>query len=159
MEICAQVNNQTDFDFSKTFFERILEETIGLSGVQCLGRKKIELSIGLVGEKEIAGINAQYRAKDKATDVLSFAEYASRVELCAAGGDEVLLGELIICPAYVSSSAESQDFTLENEMVYVVSHGILHLMGFDHGEEMFAIQEQVVNKIIEKTYGSENSKN
>lgn len=150
MKMCVQLNNQTDFNFTKIFFERILEETIALSGFACLKQKNVELSVALVSGERITELNKRYRTKNKVTDVLSFAEYDSRENLCASAGREVFLGELIICPVYVAQSAREQDFSLENEMVYIVSHGILHLMGLDHGDEMFSIQQEVVNKIIEK---------
>lgn len=151
MQAVVQLNNKTSYDFSRAFFEKILKETLRQLETECLTQTELQLSVALIEEEEIKEINSKYRQKDKPTDVLSFAEYEQLTALCAAAEKqkELLLGELIICPSYVEKSARMQDFSLENEFVYIVSHGILHLLGFDHEEEMFAIQQRVVDNIFE----------
>lgn len=146
MKNCVQINNQTDFKFSSAKFEKILSETILASKAECLKEKEFELSVAFVSPSEIATINKAYRNKNKVTDVLSFAEYENMEELCQETEKNVMLGELIICPEFIKESAQKQGFTFENEFGYIVSHGILHLLGYDHGEKMFSLQEEIVKK-------------
>ena len=81
--------------------------------------KEKEISVVLVTKKEIQKINKKHRGKDSPTDVLSF-----------EGGKDSL-GEIVICPAEVKRNAK--DF--EKELVFVLIHGILHLLGYDHEKD------------------------
>jgi probable rRNA maturation factor len=80
--------------------------------------------------------------------VLSFSEYAKISEMCDNMEKELFLGEIIICPDYVASSAKVQGVSFEFELAYIFSHGILHLLDFSHGEEMFSLQEEIAKKIV-----------
>jgi probable rRNA maturation factor len=86
------------------------------------------------------------------TDALSFAEYKNIEEIKRAvdnplgDGQEIFLGELILCYDDIREYADSEGMKLEKELANVVSHGILHLLGFEHSEEMFALQEKIKNK-------------
>jgi len=75
----------------------------------------VDISIVLVGEEKIRELNKKYRGKDEATDVLSF-------------GDN--LNEIVICPAVAKKELEK-----------VLIHGILHLLGYEHGDLMESRQE------------------
>ena len=91
----------------------------------------------------------EYRKKDKPTDVLSFCEYATKEELCneAAMIDQVFIGELIVCPTYIEANAKEDGESLEYALTYIVSHGVLHLLGFDHGKKMFDLQQKVADQL------------
>ncbi len=81
-------------------------------------------------------INFQYRKKNYATDVLSFRP-----------AEEVSMGELIFCLPVLKKQALAQKHSLHNELLYMIIHGVLHLLGYDHEKSkdeeklMFAIQE------------------
>ena len=81
----------------------------------------LDISIVLVGRKRIRDLNKKYRKKDAATDVLSF-------------GDG--LNEIVICPAIVKT---------KEELAKVLVHGILHILGYEHGELMFKKQDKYIN--------------
>ena len=66
-------------------------------------------------------INNQYRGKNKSTDVLSF-----------TSEDKATLGELLFCNAVLRKQAKEQKHSLELELTYMMIHGILHLLGYDH---------------------------
>jgi len=83
--------------------------------------KKEDLSIAFVGEKRIRGLNKKYRKKDNATDVLSF-------------GDG--LNEIVICLNKVR----------KGELAKVLIHGILHILGYEHGDLMDKKQNHYLNK-------------
>jgi probable rRNA maturation factor len=84
-----------------------------------LNDKPTEVSIVLVSPQKIRTINKKYRKVDVATDVLSFAH-------------DDILGELAICPQVVKKDAKQAGVSVEREMAWVVIHGILHLLGYDH---------------------------
>jgi probable rRNA maturation factor len=88
-----------------------------------------EISIVLVGAQKIRRINKEYRKIDSATDVLSFGN-----DNMAAGKGALpqILGELVICPQVVKSDARQAGTAAKREMAWVVIHGILHLLGYDH---------------------------
>lgn len=109
--------------------------------------KQVSLSVAFVTPLQIKRINRDFRKKDKVTDVLSFSEYSSAKELLRERKAILFLGELIMCCADIKKSARMNEISFQKEFVYVFSHGILHLLGFEHGEKMFAIQDQVAEKI------------
>lgn len=144
MDVKIEVNNKTDFKFSKEILKEIARSTILKSRfAEKFANKSIEISVAFVRQEEIHSINNAYRKKDKPTDVLSFED--EEIENIKA--DEIFLGEIILCPEYISrlSSEEGRDFG--KEMVYVFSHGILHLLKYDHDQEMFKIQEEIMDEI------------
>jgi probable rRNA maturation factor len=88
-----------------------------------LGR---ELSVCMVGAPESRRLNARYRGRDHATNVLSFAAAAH------PGAAAPALGELVICPRVLAREARAQDKTLRAHWAHLVVHGTLHLLGYDH---------------------------
>ena len=104
-----------------------VSETAGaiLAAVGCT---PVELSILFVDDEEIKRLNREYRKKDKPTDVLSFpmreGEYG--------GINPDLLGDVVISLDTASMQAEERGETLEEELNFLLIHGILHLFGFDH---------------------------
>ncbi|WP_432471873.1 rRNA maturation RNase YbeY [Amphritea sp. HPY] len=102
-----------------------------------------ELSIRIVDAEESQQLNAEYRGKDKPTNVLSFPfEVPDGIELD-------LLGDLVICAEVVSREAEEQKKPLFNHWTHMVVHGVLHLLGFDHinddeAEEMEALETEIL---------------
>lgn len=85
-----------------------------------------ELTIRLVDEEESRKLNARFRGKDEATNVLSFpAELPEVIEIA-------LLGDIVICAPLVSEEARAQDKPLMAHWAHLTIHGILHLLGYDH---------------------------
>lgn len=150
MKLLLEINNQTSYKFTKKIFMDVFKRTIELAKVKCLLEKELELSVAIVNEKEIHTLNKQYRKKDKPTDVLSFCEFSGKDELCGCKEEKIFLGELILCPAYIEKNAKEDGESLEFAISYITSHGILHLMGFDHGKKMFALQNEVAQKAYKK---------
>ena len=88
-----------------------------------------ELSIRVVGEAESAALNQQYRGKSGATNVLSFPFSAVTPEPLP------LLGDLVICAPIVTLEASQQKKAIEAHWAHMVIHGVLHLLGYDHGDD------------------------
>jgi probable rRNA maturation factor len=94
--------------------------------LKALERSHAELSIALVGDKEMRPLNAMYRRKNKTTDVLSFpADHPTPAT-------PVLLGDVIISVEQARRQAKERNHSLKTEMVTLLIHGILHLLGYDH---------------------------
>ena len=79
-----------------------------------------EVSIVFCDDAFIRSLNAQYRGKDKPTDVLSFAQ-----------DDPDLLGDIVISLPTAARQAQAAGWTLENEVALLGVHGLLHLLGYD----------------------------
>jgi probable rRNA maturation factor len=94
-----------------------------------------ELTLLLVDEDEITGYNRRFLHRDGPTDVLAFP-----VEILIPGvvperdrnSPPLVVGDVIIAPAYVARQAEKEGVPFEDEMALMVTHGILHLLGYDH---------------------------
>lgn len=91
-----------------------------------------ELAIRLVGEAESRALNHDYRDKDKATNVLSFA--AELPESVLAELPSQPLGDLVICAPVVAREALEQGKPLAAHWAHMTVHGVLHLLGHDHIE-------------------------
>jgi probable rRNA maturation factor len=103
---------------------------------EALGRRaaNAELSVRLVGRAEGRKLNAQYRGKDYATNVLSFpaSAWAAAPAYGAASESVTHLGDLVICPPVLRVEALEQHKTLRAHWAHLVVHGSLHLIGYDH---------------------------
>ncbi len=132
----------------RSLYAKIVEETMALSGMLFLSKKKLSVSAVATDDAEVQRLNREYRGKDKTTDILSFHEYKSQKALRAEPSEEIFLGEIIFSVPFIERSATEDGVSLEREMSFIVSHGILHLLGFRHGERMFGIQEEVVTRCV-----------
>jgi len=97
-----------------------------LKVLELLHQSRAELSVALVGNREIQGLNSRYRAKDESTDVLSF----TSGEILP--GDALILGDVVISLEKAGKQARAARRTLEKEVEALLIHGILHLLGYDH---------------------------
>ncbi|MFP8965763.1 rRNA maturation RNase YbeY [Pokkaliibacter sp. CJK22405] len=105
----------------------------------------LEVTIRIVDRDESRQLNFTYRGKDKPTNVLSFPfEAPPEVELS-------LLGDLVICAEVVADEAEEQNKPLFHHWAHMVTHGILHLLGYDHIEDEEAEEmEELERKLLAK---------
>jgi probable rRNA maturation factor len=99
------------------------------------------LSITFVDTEKIAELNAEFMSKDGPTDVLSFPiEDASphRPPERAVGGPPLELGDIFICEEIVEAHAGEYGVPFNDELHLIVSHGVLHILGWDHQTEVEA---------------------
>lgn len=143
MKLTVEINNISGEKVGKKIFSDAIEKTLELSGFEFLAKKKISVSIALVSEKEIKNLNKIYRKKNAVTDVLSFAEYKNTAEIKEDKKAGIFLGELILCYNDIKKFSQKNKINFNEELAGVVSHGLLHLLGMDHGKKMFAIQKKV----------------
>ncbi|MEI7749897.1 MAG: rRNA maturation RNase YbeY [Candidatus Moraniibacteriota bacterium] len=143
MEIELDIVRNADCGFEDDFFVAVVKQTVSRCGMPpVFSCGKVSVGIALVPDEEIAELNRTYRDKDAPTDVLSFAEHEGEVIRPDADGG-IFLGDLVISPDFVRRAADADGVPFSKELLFVVSHGILHLLGFDHSEEMFRIQDEV----------------
>ena len=94
--------------------------------------KPVYLSILFTGDKEIQVINKEFRGKDQPTDVISFAYHESDdFDI----GPYDTLGDIVISMETVEAHSKEYGHSIERELYYVITHGLLHLLGYDHIEE------------------------
>jgi probable rRNA maturation factor len=117
-----------------------------------------ELSVLLVDEAAMAGLHQRWMGEDGPTDVLAFpmdelapphpggsqAEHGSDDEAA-----ETLLGDVVLCPQVALEQARKADHSVGDELNLLCTHGILHLLGYDHAEPedhatMFALQDRLL---------------
>jgi probable rRNA maturation factor len=108
--------------------------------------RTVSLSIRVVGQARSRSLNAQYRQRDSATNVLSFAGAGMLPD-----GRHVL-GELVICAPVVAHEALAQGKTLAAHWAHMTVHGVLHLRGFDHERaaeagKMAAREVQILDRL------------
>ncbi len=109
----------------------------------------------LVGEAEGRALNRDYRGKDYATNVLTFAyaEGEALPGLPEAAGDVPLAGDLVLCVPVVVREAAAQGKTLEAHFAHLVVHGMLHLQGYDHENETEAAEMEALETVILRELG------
>lgn len=109
-----------------------------------VGRAEAELSLALIGNADMRKLNARYRRKDYPTDVLSF---PADGKLPAPNR---LLGDVIISVEKAREQARERGRTRDEEMVTLLIHGIVHLLGYDH--ERSAKDARVMKRLENKIY-------
>lgn len=118
-----EINNLTTNLIDDDFLRKIAK--IVLEGEK---KRKLELSIAIVGPNKIKELNKKYRKKNRTTDVLSFSYDNS--------------GEIVICFREIKKNAKKFGFTFKKELAKVLVHGILHLLGEDHEKEAEKMQKK-----------------
>jgi probable rRNA maturation factor len=96
-------------------------------------RKDLEVALRLCGDAAIRELNRDYRGKDKATDVLAFAQRE------AQSADTALLGDIVIS---VDTARRQARRGLYPELLHLASHGLCHLLGYDHRDD---VEEREMN--------------
>lgn len=103
------------------------------------------LTVRIGGQDEARLMNKEFRHKDYATNVLSFPVEDEPEE----GDEERYIGDIFICAEVVRREALDQGKTVDDHLIHMVVHGILHLLGFDHEDERMAkVMEALETEIL-----------
>ncbi|GAA1968560.1 rRNA maturation RNase YbeY [Nocardioides panacihumi] len=110
-----------------------------------------ELCIKLVDEATIAELNEQWMGKEGPTDVLAFPMDELRPGLLDEEPEEGVLGDLMVAPAIAEKQGATAGHGTLAEVELLTTHGILHLLGYDHAEpeehkEMFDLQAEILRE-------------
>lgn len=103
------------------------------------------LTVVFVPASRIRRLNKLYRKKNKATDVLSF-----------AGTYPEHLGDLVLCPQVIKKQAKEHGLTFKLELAYMILHGLLHLLGYEHeasakkAKIMFTLQDKIFESLSQR---------
>ncbi|WP_311553698.1 rRNA maturation RNase YbeY [Propionimicrobium lymphophilum] len=108
-----------------------------------------DLSLVLVDEETMAGYHERFMDLPGPTDVMSFPMDELRVPKDGEEPPNGLLGDIVICPQFTSAQAPENGREPEEEIDYLLIHGLLHLLGYDHVEpdekaEMFGLNDRII---------------
>lgn len=140
-----EVNNESTYDIDEAALQRL--------ATYCLDAMRVhpdaEIALVLVDEAAMEQLHVQWMGEPGPTDVLSFP-----MDELRPGNDEVItpagvLGDVVLCPQVAEIQAEGAGHSTMDELLYLTTHGILHLLGFDHAEpeeekEMFSLQRDLI---------------
>lgn len=125
--------------------------------LRILAQPKLELNLIFLNQTEAKKLNFEHRKKNYATDVLSFTLEDSfqfpnnKKEFIPStlADESISLGELVMCPQVLKKQAKEHKLKFDEEIHYMITHGLLHLLSLDHerskNEEniMFSIQDEI----------------
>jgi probable rRNA maturation factor len=105
-----------------------------------------EISLSFVDVQEMEELHIKWMQEDGPTDVLSFP-----MDMPESKGDVVTLGDIVISPAVAAQQAANAGHSVEHEIYILATHGLLHILGYDHADPdeekvMFALQEKIVKE-------------
>lgn len=131
--------------------EKWLNQANGSLGTR---QTPVSVSIRVVDETESASLNYRYRGKDRPTNVLSFhCQLPDEVAECL---DVLPIGDLAICAPLVESEARQQDKTRESHWAHLLTHGFLHLNGYQHETESDAQVMEAIEIAVLESLGFPN---
>jgi probable rRNA maturation factor len=136
LEIALETDEEWDSSRSwEPLVRKATEAAIAESAFPDLSRatRPVELSVRLSNDDEVRSLNAHWRGKDTATNVLSF-PMSESYELDAADedGPSLMLGDIVLAHGVCEAEAASNGVSVEDHAAHLVVHGTLHLLGYDH---------------------------
>ncbi|MEV0162659.1 rRNA maturation RNase YbeY [Nonomuraea fuscirosea] len=145
-----EINNESGVGVDEESIAALAAHVLGEMGINPLA----ELSIVVVDEDAMAELHEKWMGEPGPTDVLAF----PMDELRPGGGargegdgpaDPALLGDVVLCPQVAARQAEEAGHSAAEELELLCTHGILHLLGYDHAEpeehkEMFGLQSRLL---------------
>jgi probable rRNA maturation factor len=148
------INQQNKVKYGRELQKTITAVVNAIAQLRQLPRKS-EVSILLVDNKYIQNLNMIYRAQNRVTDVLSFAlnELAEDEPEYDSTGELNVLGDIVVSLEQAQAQSEEYGHSMSRELGFLVAHGMLHLLGFDHATES---EEQVMRELEEKILQSVN---
>ncbi|MFW5979776.1 MAG: rRNA maturation RNase YbeY [Halanaerobiales bacterium] len=139
MTIQVDINNQQsvikNIDWTKSIFNKIAAKIAENEGYE-----KGKISVALVDNQFIKKLNKKYRNLDESTDVLSFPM------------DKFIWGDIIISVEQAKKQSEAYGHSLQREIGFLFTHGVLHLLGYDHKKkkekkEMRNKEKEILNEL------------
>jgi probable rRNA maturation factor len=138
--MAVEVYNKT-----KAQINLALVETVTKAFLKFYKKSKLDTVIVFIGDKEMQEMNKAYRHKDKVTDVLSFTETDNEEP------QPDLLGQIFIDYNQIKRQAKEFSQSDEEELVFILVHGLLHLLGYDDStEEEAQVMEDLGKAFIKK---------
>ena len=140
-----EINNESAIEVDEAALQRLAVYALDAMHVH----PDAELAIVLVDEGAMEQLHVQWMDEPGPTDVLSFPMDELRPGTEDQPSPAGLLGDVVLCPQVAESQAKTAGHALLDELLLLTTHGILHLLGFDHAEpdeekEMFGIQRDIL---------------
>jgi probable rRNA maturation factor len=143
--VTVEINNESGVAVDEAALVRLATFALDQLRIHPLA----ELSILLVDEPTMTSYHVKYMGEDGPTDVLSFPMDELRPPSEDEDAPEGLLGDIVLCPTVTARQAAEHGRTAEEETEYLLVHGLLHLLGYDHAEpaekaEMFGLKDKLI---------------
>jgi probable rRNA maturation factor len=143
-----EIANESGFAVDEFALEQLARHVLGEMGVHPL----VELSIRLVDVEAMAALHEHFMNEPGPTDVLAFPMDDLHDQRDDEHGDEApptLLGDVVLCPVVAEQQAATAGHSTEAELHLLCTHGVLHLLGYDHADaeqeqEMFGTQSRLL---------------
>lgn len=141
----VEINNESSYEVDEARMQRLAAFVLESLHVN----PATELGVMLVSEDAISQLHVQWMDIPGPTDVLSFPMDELRPGRPDAQTPAGLLGDIVICPQVAETQAEAAGHDLQQELTLLQTHGMLHLLGFDHADpveeaEMFGLQRDLL---------------
>jgi probable rRNA maturation factor len=148
--VSVEIANETTEDIDLETMRRLAAHVMANMKVH----PDAELAILFVDEYAMEKLHIEWMDEPGPTDVLSFPMDELRPGNDDKPSDPGLLGDVVICPSVAARQAIVANHSTDDEVRWLLSHGILHLLGFDHADPeseraMFALQRQLVDSFAE----------
>ena len=147
----VEILNESGAEVDETALLDVARHALSVLGVSA----EAELSLMLVDEQRMAELHQQWMQLPGPTDVMAFEQDAVDLRTARRSGrplgatDEALLGDIVLCPVVAERQATEAGHPTADELAMLTTHGLLHLLGYDHEEpdehaEMFGLQADLL---------------
>ena len=120
------IQNLTKTQINKELVKRISKKVLKQE------KKQGDISIVFIGAKRMQDLNKRYRKEDRVTDVLCFSQNSILSKFFDLPKESFELGEIIVCLTKIKKNAQEFKSDFEKELKWVIIHGILHILGYNH---------------------------
>lgn len=150
-----EINNESDTDLNETELHELAQFILSDLHVH----PDTDLAILMVDEAAMTRLHEQWMGEPGPTDVLSFPMDELRPGRPDAHTPAGLLGDVVICPQIAAIQADAAGHDTRTEIMVLLTHGMLHLLGFDHADpieehEMFSLQNRLLTAFLERQAGA-----
>lgn len=145
--IANNTSEELDLDLITEKAQKTIKEVLRVEKIE----ENVEVSLSIVDKDQIHILNRDYRDVDRPTDVLSFPMDEEGFD--NEGNPILLLGDIVICLDVARDQAADFGHSLEREIMYLICHSTLHLLGYDHIEEADKKEMRAKEKEIMKNLG------
>ena len=145
--LANDTNEDLDLEIIRQKALKTIEEVLKVENFN----ENAEVSLSIVNKDTIHKLNKDYRNVDRETDVLSFPMDEEAFD--NEGNPIFLLGDIVICLDVARNQAAEFGHSLEREMMYLICHSTLHLLGYDHIEEDDKVKMRAKEKEVMKNLG------
>ncbi|WP_334123488.1 rRNA maturation RNase YbeY [Glutamicibacter sp.] len=140
-----EVNNETEFEVDLQDVSALADSVLKAMYLH----PETEVSVVFIDEEAMSALHVEWMDLEGPTDVMSFPMDELRPGTSSAPGDNGILGDIVICPTVAQAQAQAGGHSTHDEILLLTTHGLLHLMGFDHmepdeKEEMFTLQRRLL---------------